>query len=58
MKIMDKKELEMNFLFSTNMMERDNVSMPMLGPELFDQDNLDELVTGFQGKIMLCVSRL
>ena len=37
------KELGMNFLFSTNLMEWDNVSTPMLDPDLFDQDNLDEL---------------
>ena len=37
------EELGMNFLFSTNLMEWDNASTPMLDPELFDQDNLDEL---------------
>ena len=36
-------ELGMNFLFSTNLMEWDNASTPMLDPDLFDQDNLDEL---------------
>src|SRR5687768_7785744 len=35
--------LRMNFLLSTNLMEWDNASTPMLNPELFDQDNLDEL---------------
>ena len=33
----------MNFLFSTNLLELENASEPMLDPELFDQDNLDEL---------------
>src|SRR6476620_6849193 len=33
----------MNFLFSTNLMEWDNASTLMLDPDLFDQDNLDEL---------------
>src|SRR5688572_27249060 len=33
----------MNFLFSTNLMEWDNASTPMLNPDLFDQDDLDEL---------------
>ena len=37
------EELGMNFLFSTNLIEWDNASTPMLDPELFDQDNLDEL---------------
>src|SRR5688572_29558457 len=38
------EKLGMNFLFSTNLMEWDkNASTPMLDPELFDQDNLDEL---------------
>ena len=37
------EELGMNFLFSTNMMEWDNVSTPMLDSELFDQDNLEDL---------------
>ena len=37
------EELGMNFLFSANLMEWDNASIPMLDPELFDQDNLDEL---------------
>ena len=36
-------ELGMNFLFSTNLMEWDNASTPMLDPDLFDQDNLDKL---------------
>src|SRR5688500_7801881 len=36
-------ELGMNFLFSITLMEWDNASTPMLDPELFDQDNLDEL---------------
>jgi len=36
-------ELGMNFLFSTNLMEWDNASTPMLYPDLFDQDNLDQL---------------
>src|SRR5688500_6789151 len=38
------EELGMNFLFSTNLMEWDIASTPMLDPELFDQDNLDELL--------------
>src|ERR1043165_8580981 len=33
----------MNFLFSTNKMEWDNASTLMLDPDLFDQDNLDEI---------------
>src|SRR5437868_7336775 len=33
----------MNFLFSTNLMEWDNASPPMLDPDLFDQNSLDEL---------------
>ena len=37
------EELGMNFLFSSNLMEWDNASTPMLDPDLFDQDNLDEL---------------
>src|SRR5687768_9002636 len=37
------EELGMNFLFSTNLMEWNNASTPMLDPELFDQNNLDEL---------------
>ena len=37
------EELGMNFLFSTILMEWDNASIPMLDPELSDQDNLDEL---------------
>ena len=37
------EELGMNFLFSTNLMEWDNASTPMLDLELFDQDNHDEL---------------
>src|SRR5688500_18776609 len=36
-------ELGMNFLFSTNLMEWDNASTPMLDPDLFDQEDLDEL---------------
>ena len=36
-------ELGMNFLYSTNLMEWDNASTPMLDPDLFDQDNLDQL---------------
>ncbi len=36
-------ELGMNFLFSSNLMEWDNASTPMLDPDLFDQDNLDQL---------------
>ena len=36
-------ELGMNFLFSTNLMEWDNASTPMLDPDLFDQDDLDQL---------------
>src|SRR5688572_3881459 len=35
--------LGINFIHSTNLMEWDNASTPMLDPELFDQDNLDEL---------------
>src|SRR6478672_12336434 len=37
------EELGMNFLFSSNLMEWDNASTPMLDPDLFDQDNLDQL---------------
>jgi len=37
------EELGMNFLFSSNLMEWDNASTPMLNPDLFDQDNLDKL---------------
>ena len=37
------EELGMNFLFSTNLMEWDNASTPMLDPDLFDQENLDQL---------------
>src|SRR5688572_2187743 len=37
------EELGMNFLFSTNLMKWDNASTPMLDPDLFDQDNFDEL---------------
>ena len=37
------EELGMNFLFSTNMMEWDIASTPMLDPELFDQDDLENL---------------
>src|SRR6476620_4028124 len=33
----------MNFLFSSNLMEWDNASTPMLDPDLFDQDDLDQL---------------
>ena len=33
----------MNFLFTTNLIEWDNASTHMLDPDLFDQDNLDEL---------------
>ena len=36
-------ELGMNFLFSSNLMEWDNASTPMLDPDLFDQEDLDEL---------------
>ena len=36
-------ELGMNFLFSTNLMEWDNASTSMLDPDLFDQEDLDEL---------------
>src|SRR5687768_694958 len=34
----------MNFLFSTDLMEWDNSRQPMLDPDLFDQEDLDELV--------------
>ena len=37
------EELGMNFLFSTSMMEWDNASTPMLDPELFDQEDLENL---------------
>ena len=33
----------MNFLFTTNLIEWDNASTPMLDPDLFDQENLDQL---------------
>src|SRR5688500_7160240 len=36
-------ELGINFLFSTNLIEWDNASTPMLDPDLFDQEDLDEL---------------
>lgn len=36
-------ELGRSFLFSTNLMEWDIASTSMLNPDLFDQDNLDEL---------------
>ena len=39
----------MNFLFSTNLMEWDNASTPMLDPDLFDQDNLDNLADKMLG---------
>ena len=41
-------ELGMNFLFSTNLMEWDNTSTPMLDPDTIDQDNLDELAKTFE----------
>ena len=36
-------KLGMNFLFSTNLMEWDIASTPMLDPDLFDQEDHDEL---------------
>src|SRR6478672_1065325 len=37
------EELKMSIIFSSNLMQWDILSTPMLDPDLFDQDNHDEL---------------